>query len=115
VEPPRNAVHHHPKLWFRAVSAADDPKGFENECVFQHLELWNGEGLAFVSHDVSHVTLCESVGLSFVQARLVIVAALDETARVGPIPKRLLAMSDFALSPEAEQIESVLGHRREEP
>jgi hypothetical protein len=43
-----------------------------------------------------------------------IVAALDETAKVGPIPKRLLAMSDFALSPEAEQIESVLNHEREE-
>jgi sodium/proline symporter len=44
-----------------------------------------------------------------------IVAVLEETAKVGPIPKHLLAVSDFALSPEAEQIESILDHRREEP
>jgi sodium/proline symporter len=37
-----------------------------------------------------------------------IVAALDETAQVGSIPKRMLAMSDIALSPEAEEIESIL-------
>ena len=44
-----------------------------------------------------------------------IVAALDETAKVGPIPKRLLAMSDFALSPEAEQIESILDREQGGP
>jgi len=43
-----------------------------------------------------------------------IVAVLEETAKVGPIPKHLLSASDFALSPEAEQIESILGQRREE-
>jgi sodium/proline symporter len=44
-----------------------------------------------------------------------IVTVLEETGKVGPIPKQLLAGSDFALSPEAEQIESILEHRREEP
>ena len=34
--------------------------------------------------------------------------ALEETARVGPVPERLMAMSDFALRPEAEEIESML-------
>ena len=37
-----------------------------------------------------------------------ILAAMDETDRVGPIPKKMLAMSDFALRPEAEEIESLL-------
>jgi sodium/proline symporter len=44
-----------------------------------------------------------------------ILAALDETTKVGPIPKRMLAMSDIALSPEAEEIGSILGHEQEEP
>ncbi len=36
-----------------------------------------------------------------------ILAAMDETARVGSIPKKMLAMSDFALRPEAEEIEAL--------
>ena len=37
-----------------------------------------------------------------------ILAAMDETMRVGPIPEKMLAMSDFALRPEAEEIGSLL-------
>jgi hypothetical protein len=37
-----------------------------------------------------------------------VLAAMEETARLGPIPERLIAMSDFALRPEAEEIESML-------
>ena len=37
-----------------------------------------------------------------------ILAAMDETMRVGPIPEKMLAISDFALRPEAEQIGSLL-------
>jgi len=42
-----------------------------------------------------------------------IAAALEETAEVGPIPKELLAMSDFALSPEAGEIRSFLDGKGE--
>ena len=37
-----------------------------------------------------------------------VLTAMEETARVGPIPEALLAMSDFALRPEAEEIASML-------
>ena len=37
-----------------------------------------------------------------------ILAAMDETMRVGPIPEKMSAMSDFALRPEAEEIGSLL-------
>ena len=37
-----------------------------------------------------------------------VLAAMEETARLGPIPESLIAMSDFALRPEAEEIESML-------
>ena len=37
-----------------------------------------------------------------------ILAAMDETSRVGPIPKKMMAMSDFALRPEAEEIDALL-------
>jgi sodium/proline symporter len=37
-----------------------------------------------------------------------ILAAMDETMRVGPIPEQMSAMSDFALRPEAEEIGSLL-------
>jgi sodium/proline symporter len=37
-----------------------------------------------------------------------ILAAMEETTRVGPIPRRMLALSDFALRPEAEEIETLL-------
>jgi sodium/proline symporter len=37
-----------------------------------------------------------------------VLAAMEETARLGPIPERLIALSDFALRPEAEEIESML-------
>ena len=43
-----------------------------------------------------------------------VLAAMEETARVGPIPETLIAMSDFALRPEAEEIESMLRDREEE-
>jgi sodium/proline symporter len=44
-----------------------------------------------------------------------IVAALEETAEVGPIPNEMLAMSDFALSPEAAEIQSILDREWEKP
>jgi sodium/proline symporter len=37
-----------------------------------------------------------------------ILAAMEETTRVGPIPRRMRALSDFALRPEAEEIETLL-------
>jgi sodium/proline symporter len=43
-----------------------------------------------------------------------VLAAMEETARVGPIPETLIAMSDFALRPEAEEIESMLRDGEEE-
>jgi sodium/proline symporter len=43
-----------------------------------------------------------------------IVAALEEAAEVGPIPKELLARSDFALSPEAGEIRAILDREGEE-
>ena len=42
-----------------------------------------------------------------------VLAAMEETARVGPIPETLIAMSDFALRPEAEEIESMLREEEE--
>lgn len=33
-----------------------------------------------------------------------VLAAIDETARVGPIPKEMLAMAEFAINPEDEEI-----------
>jgi sodium/proline symporter len=44
-----------------------------------------------------------------------IVAALEETAEVGPIPREMLVASDFALSPEAGEIRSFLDRKRSEP
>ena len=67
MEPARDAIHHHPEIRFRAVAAVHDPKGLENEGVLQHLELWGDEGLAFVPHNVGHVTLRELVGLGFIE------------------------------------------------
>jgi len=69
VEGARDAIHHHPERRFRAAGAFHDPKGLENEGVFQHLKLRGNEGLAFVPHNVRHVALRESVGLGFIQAR----------------------------------------------
>jgi sodium/proline symporter len=43
-----------------------------------------------------------------------VLAAMEETARVGPIPETLIAMSDFALRPEAGEIESMLRDGEEE-
>ena len=43
-----------------------------------------------------------------------VLAAMEETARLGPIPERLIALSDFALRPEAEEIESMLRDGGEE-
>ena len=43
-----------------------------------------------------------------------VLAAMEETARVGPIPERLIAMSDFALEPEATEIESLLRGEEEQ-
>ena len=43
-----------------------------------------------------------------------VLAAMEETARVGPIPETLMAMSDFALRPEAEEVESMLRDTEEE-
>ena len=37
-----------------------------------------------------------------------VLAAMEETARVEPIPKELIVMSDWALRPEAEEAESIL-------
>ncbi len=38
-----------------------------------------------------------------------ILKAMEETENLGPIPREMLAMSDFALRPEAEEIGSILG------
>ncbi len=37
-----------------------------------------------------------------------VLAAMEETTRLGPIPREMMARSDFALRPEAEEIESLL-------
>lgn len=58
----------------------------------------------------STVTLL-AVSLLTAKARPVaphILAAMDEAAKVRRIPRRMLAMADFALSPEADEIESFL-------
>ncbi len=41
-----------------------------------------------------------------------ILAAMEETAKVRPIPKGMRAMSDYALSPEAGEIASFLGDEK---
>jgi len=69
VERCRDAVHRHPKLRFRSVAAADDPKGLENEGVFQHLELRGNECFVFVPHNVGRVSLREPVGFRLIAAR----------------------------------------------
>jgi sodium/proline symporter len=42
-----------------------------------------------------------------------IVAAMEETERVSPVPKDLLALSDFALRPEADEIRTWLAKRKD--
>ncbi len=37
-----------------------------------------------------------------------VLAAMEETTRLGPVPREMMARADFALRPEAEEIESLL-------